>query len=202
MSAKTSAEVIINGKVYTLSGYEGQEYFQKVASYINEKINEFESLENTKHLPREMKSTLVQINIADDYFKAKAQVEKLERDMELKDRELYDLKHDLISNQLKTESADDRIKELEAENRELLSVKEILELYPNLSEGAIREAINNRGLKFIQMGKKTGKGGKCLIDRKDLEEFLDKQKQTQVPIKPPVENSKQININAILNKAG
>ena len=88
------------------------------------------------------------------------------------------------------------------ENRELLSVREILELYPNLSEGAIREAINNRGLKFIQMGKKTGKGGKCLIDRKDLEEFLDKQKQTQVPIKPPVNNSKQININAILNKAG
>jgi len=87
------------------------------------------------------------------------------------------------------------------ENRELLSVREILELYPNLSEGAIREAINNRGLKFIQMGKKTGKGGKCLIDRKDLEEFLDKQKQTQVPIKPPVDNSKQININAILNKA-
>ncbi len=127
MSAKTSAEVIIDGKVYTLSGYEGQEYFQKVASYINDKISEFESLDNTRHLPREMKSTLVQINIADDYFKAKAQVEKLERDMEMKDRELYDLKHDLISNQLKTESADDRIKELEAENRELLLNKARLE---------------------------------------------------------------------------
>lgn len=120
MSAKTSAEVIIDGKVYTLSGYEGQEYFQKIAAYINEKINEFESLENTKHLPRDMKSTLIQINIADDYFKAKAQVEKLERDMELKEKEFYDLKHDLISNQLKTESADERIKALEAENKELL----------------------------------------------------------------------------------
>jgi len=127
MSAKTSAEVIIAGKVYTLSGYEGQEYFQKVASYINEKISELESLENTRHLPKEMKSTLVQINIADDYFKAKAQIEKLERDIELKDRELYDLKHDLISNQLKTESADDRIKELEAENKELLLNKARLE---------------------------------------------------------------------------
>ena len=127
MSAKTSAEVIIDGKVYTLSGYEGQEYFQKVASYINEKIHEFESLENVKHLPRDMKNTLLQINIADDYFKAKAQVEKLERDMELKEKELYDLKHDLISNQLKTENAETRIKELETENKELLLNKVRLE---------------------------------------------------------------------------
>jgi cell division protein ZapA len=47
--------------------------------------------------------------------------------MELKDRELYDLKHDLISNQLKNESTDERIKELEAENRELLLNKARLE---------------------------------------------------------------------------
>ena len=37
MAAKTSAEVVIDGKVYTLSGYEGEEYLQKVASYINGK---------------------------------------------------------------------------------------------------------------------------------------------------------------------
>ena len=34
MSAKTSAEVVIDGKVYTLSGYEGEEYLQKVALLI------------------------------------------------------------------------------------------------------------------------------------------------------------------------
>ena len=32
MSEKSSAEVIIGGKVYTLSGYEGEEYLQKVAA--------------------------------------------------------------------------------------------------------------------------------------------------------------------------
>ena len=127
MSAKTSAEVVIDGKVYTLSGYEGEEYLQKVAAYINNKINEFESMESMRRLPANMKSTLIQLNIADDYFKAKAQVEKLEHDMEMKDRELYDLKHDLISNQIKTEGADERIRELEAENRELLLNKVRLE---------------------------------------------------------------------------
>ena len=45
MSEKASAEVIIGGKVYTLSGYEGEEYLQRVATYINNKINEFESME-------------------------------------------------------------------------------------------------------------------------------------------------------------
>lgn len=141
MSAKTSAEVVIDGKVYTLSGYEGEEYLQKVAAYINNKINEFDSLDNTRHLPGNMKSTLIQLNIADDYFKAKAQVEKLEHEMEMKDRELYDLKHDLISNQIKTESADERIKELEAENRELLLNKARLEA---TLEDALLEGIGSK----------------------------------------------------------
>ena len=127
MSAKTNAEVVIGGKVYTLSGYEGEEYLQKVAAYINNKINEFESIEDYRHIPLNMKNTLIELNIADDYFKAKAQVEKLERDIENKDKELYDLKHDLISNQIKTESAETSLKELEAENKELLLNKARLE---------------------------------------------------------------------------
>lgn len=127
MSAKTSAEVVIDGKVYTLSGYEGEEYLQKVAAYINNKICEFDAIEDYRHLPLNMKATMIQLNIADDYFKAKSQVEKLERDIELKDKEIYDLKHDLISNQVKTETAEASLKALEAENKELLLNKARLE---------------------------------------------------------------------------
>lgn len=141
MSAKTSAEVVIDGKVYTLSGYEGEEYLQKVAAYINGKITEYDTLEDYRHLPLNMKSTLIQLNIADDYFKAKAQVEKLERDIELKDKEIYALKHDLISNQIKTETAESTMKELEAENRELLLNKARLEatLEENLLDGKAKK---------------------------------------------------------------
>ncbi len=127
MSAKTSADVVIDGKVYTLSGYEGEDYLQKIAAYINNKISEYDALEEYRHLPMNMKGTLIQLNIADDYFKAKAQVEKLERDMELKEKEIYDLKHDLIANQIKTETAEASVKELEAENKELLLNKARLE---------------------------------------------------------------------------
>ena len=127
MSAKTSAEVVIDGKVYTLSGYEGEEYLQKVAAYINNKIIEFDALEDYRHLPLNMKNTLIQLNIADDYFKAKDQVTKLENDLEQKEKEIYDLKHDLISNQVKTETAEASLKELEAANKELLLNKARLE---------------------------------------------------------------------------
>ena len=134
MSAKTSAEVVIDGKVYTLSGYEGTEYLQKVAGYINDKIAEFDSLEDYRHFPLNMKATLVQLNIADDYFKAKRQAEIFEEDLEAKDREMYDLKHDLISSQVQLENfrkdaalkneqlerLQKKIEELEQELNELL----------------------------------------------------------------------------------
>lgn len=120
MAEKTTAEVIIGGKVYTLSGYEGEEYLTKVASYINNKMNELDAVEAFRRFPADMKSVLVHLNIADDYFKAKAYVEKLEKEAEAKDKELYDLKHDLISNQIKAESNEASLKELEAENKELL----------------------------------------------------------------------------------
>ena len=127
MSEKTSAEVIIGGKVYTLSGYESEEYLQRVATYINNKINEFNNMDAFRRFPGDMKATLTQLNIADDYFKAKSQVEKLEAEIEQKEKEIYDLKHDLISNQIKAESDAAALKELEAENKELLLNKAKLE---------------------------------------------------------------------------
>ena len=41
MAVKTDTEVIIGGRVLTLSGYESEEYLQKVASYINNKLAEY-----------------------------------------------------------------------------------------------------------------------------------------------------------------
>ena len=84
-------------------------------------------MEELRRFPSDMKSTLLELNIADDYFKAKAQVEKLEQEIEQKDKEIYDLKHDLISNQIKSESDEQSLKELEAKNRELLLNKAKLE---------------------------------------------------------------------------
>lgn len=127
MTAKKSAEVIIGGKVYTLSGYEEEAYLQKVAAYINSKLNEFNEIDEYRRFSVDTKATLVELNIADDFFKAKDQIEKYEEDMELKEKEIYDLKHDLIANQIKVESLEESVKTLERENKELLMLKSKLE---------------------------------------------------------------------------
>ena len=127
MSTKTSADVLIGGKIYTLSGYESEEYLQKVANYINNKINEFDEMEQFRRFPMDMKYTLVELNIADDYFKAKEQAERLEQDLKDRDKEIYELKHELISAHIKEESSDKTTTDLERENRELLLHKARLE---------------------------------------------------------------------------
>lgn len=111
MATKNDAEVIIGGKVITLSGYESEEYLQKVASYINNKIFEYNKVESFRRQPLDMQGILLQLNVADDYFKAKKQIETLQEELEAKDRELYDLKHELIASQIKLESKEKMIRE-------------------------------------------------------------------------------------------
>ena len=96
-SAKHFTEVLIGGKVYTLSGFEGEEYLQKVSSYLNHKITECTNSEGYRKQSADTRNVLLALNIADDYFKAKKQGDSLESDIELKDKEMYDLKHELIS---------------------------------------------------------------------------------------------------------
>ena len=111
MSSKNKTEVLIDGKIYTLSGYESEEYRQRVATYINNKLAELKKLDGYARLSQELKSILLELNVTDDYFKAKNQVEMVEEELAQKDQELYDLKHELISTQIKLEDA---AKELEA----------------------------------------------------------------------------------------
>lgn len=62
---------------------------------------------------------MLALNIADDYFKAKAQADSLENDAEGRDKEVYDLKHDLISTQIKYENTQKALDKSREENREL-----------------------------------------------------------------------------------
>lgn len=103
MATKNTAQVLIGGKIITLSGYESKEYLQKVASYMNNKLAELSELPGYSRQPMETKHTLLSLNIADDYFKAKKQAEVYEQDLQLKDKEMYDLKHELISLQVQIE---------------------------------------------------------------------------------------------------
>lgn len=119
MSSKNKTQVIIAGKIYTLSGYESEEYLQKVAAYLNARITEFKNMDSYHKLSPDMRNILLNLNTADDYFKMKKKVEDLERELSEKDKELYEFKHELISAQIKLENAEKEVKSLEDMNAKL-----------------------------------------------------------------------------------
>jgi len=115
MAAKTDTEVIIGGKVFTLSGYESEEYLQKIASYINNKVQEYSKIDAFRRQSLDTQSVLMQLNIADDFFKAKKQIDGLEEEISSKEKEIYELKHELISSRIKLESTEKTVRAMQDE---------------------------------------------------------------------------------------
>lgn len=118
MAVKTDTEVIIGGKVLTLSGYESEEYLQKVASYINNKLAEYGRVESFRRQPVDTQHVLLELNIADDYFKAKKQIDRMDEEAASREKELYDLKHELIAAQIKLENTEKSLKSAQQELQE------------------------------------------------------------------------------------
>lgn len=112
MSSKNTVQVLIDGKVYTLSGYEDEDYLNKVASYINNKLAELKTNDGFRRLNRDTQATMTYLNIADDYFKSKKQADILEMELENKNKELYNLKHDMIGLQIKDEASEKELADL------------------------------------------------------------------------------------------
>ena len=118
-SSKNCTEVLIGGKVFTLSGFESEEYLQKISTYLNHKITECTNMDGYRRQSAENRSILLALNVADDYFKAKKQGTALGLDVEQKDKEMYDLKHELISTQIKCENLEQELEKLKEEKQQL-----------------------------------------------------------------------------------
>lgn len=131
MAAKTDVEVIIDGRVITLSGYESADYIQKVATYLNGKLAEFRKDEGYARLNMDYRNILMQINLADDYFKALSQIDELKQDAASREKDLYDLKHELVATQMKMETLERSLKAVRSENEE--SAKKIVRLETELN---------------------------------------------------------------------
>ena len=112
---RNDTEVFINNKRYTLTGYESEEYLQKVAAYINSKISELKSLESYRMLDSDLRTLLLEVNIADDYFKIKRRFDDSENDSDSKSGEIFQLKHEIMSLNSKLEKANREIERLHEE---------------------------------------------------------------------------------------
>lgn len=111
MEAKRYAEVLIDGRIYTLGGYEDEAYMQRVASYINEMITTLKRQQGFTRQNADYQQVMIELNMADDYFKARDQIAHLEKQKREMEKEIYSIKHELVNSQMKLESA---MRELEA----------------------------------------------------------------------------------------
>lgn len=143
MSSKNTTEVIIGGKVFTLGGYESEEYLQKIATYINNKLAEFTKDDSFRRQSAEVRANIMYLNIADDYFKAKKLGDNLSLEIENKDKEIYNLKHELITEQIKVESSDKHVEELKNRINELQN--NIVKLETELEDSKKATDMNRTG---------------------------------------------------------
>lgn len=104
MAERRDVPVVLNDRVYTLSGFENDEYIQSIVHYINSKLMECKSSESFRRLSKEHQNMLVALNVADDFFKAKNQAANLTEEDTEKEKQLYDLRHEMIEAQIKHES--------------------------------------------------------------------------------------------------
>lgn len=136
MNKYNDIEVIINNKRYTLSGYESEEYLHRVASYINNKHAQLRNKDAYKFLDTDLKNILIQINIADDYYKTLDKLNELKKENESKSNEIYDIRHELISSRTMLDAANKEIEELKKELNE--SQKKIVRLETELADAGKR----------------------------------------------------------------
>ncbi len=142
MKNKNDVEVLINGRKYTICGFESAEYLQKVATYINSKYMEFKDKDYYYSLDMDLRNILLAVNIADDYFKAKKEAWIIQKDNERKDKMVLDMKHEVLDSQSGTakvgqenealkddlEEAEKKIVELNVKNEDnMMKVSELEE---------------------------------------------------------------------------
>ena len=99
MKDQNDVEVLINGRKYTICGFESAEYLQQIASYINRKFIDFRKKDYYARMDLDLRNILLAINIADDYYKAKKKASEYRTESELKDKMVLDMKHEIIELQ-------------------------------------------------------------------------------------------------------
>ena len=67
--AKNITEVVIAGKIISISGEEDSAYMTEVAAFINDKLQELQKTDNYGKLSAEYKQILLGMNLADEYFR-------------------------------------------------------------------------------------------------------------------------------------
>ena len=112
MQKRTEAEVIINGKRYKIAGIEEEEYLQKIATYLNSKYAAMKEVKGYRTMDLDMKQALVLINVADDYLKCRQQLADKQTEVEQRETDIFNMKHDMLADRSQIKELEGRIEQL------------------------------------------------------------------------------------------
>jgi Uncharacterized protein conserved in bacteria len=132
MKSRNDIEVLIEGRKYTICGFESDEYLQQIASYINRKFAEFKKKEYYHRMDLDVRNVLLAINIADDYFKTKKKAKDYRTESQEKDKTVLDMKHKIIDLQEQEKNNEKKMDELEQALED--AEKKIIELETRLKQ--------------------------------------------------------------------
>ena len=153
MRNKNDVEVLIDGRKYTICGFESAEYLQQIASYINRKFIEFKKKDYYARLDLDLRKILLAINIADDYYKMKKKANEYRTENELKDQLVLDMKHEILHLQEDVQTRDKKIGELEKDMEQ--AEKKIIELETRLKQK--QSSFQSRIWEFVWRFRNGGK---------------------------------------------
>lgn len=118
-------EVVIDGKIYEISGAESENYMQRIAVYLNDRIKKIKSeMKGFNKLDEEIQTMMIMINLCDDLFAIEEEKLKMKKSLDREEKEAYSAKHELINTQMKLEAALKNLENREKMLEKLQSIKE------------------------------------------------------------------------------
>ena len=118
MEERSELSVVIDGKVYRLSG--GSDiYLQKLASYVDGKIRELKKQPGYNKLSTEYRDILLALTIAEEVFKLKEEIEVFNQDSRDREQELYELKQEVVDKKLQIDTGNKLVEDYKTKVNEL-----------------------------------------------------------------------------------
>ena len=117
MEGKRELSVVIDGKVYRLSGG-SDSYLQKLAS-VDGKISELKTQAGYNKLSTEYRDILLALTIAEEVFKLKEEIEVFNQDSRDREQELYELKQEVVDKKLQIDTANKLVEDYKTKVNEL-----------------------------------------------------------------------------------
>ncbi|MCD8019059.1 MAG: cell division protein ZapA [Clostridiales bacterium] len=126
MANKSRISVVIDGKVFLLSGDGSETHMQRIASYVDGKIREIKKQDNYRKLSPEYRSMLLALNISDELFKLQDELSIFNEQHQDNEQELYKLKQEIVDKEMRIDTANKLVIEYKTKVNELQ--KRIIEL--------------------------------------------------------------------------